>query len=143
MPRSERRTLGCQVQSAKCQVFAPMREKSAMVSYQRGPHKIALKEGEVVAGNLWLPRAQICQARTNSKGKAKQQTHREKWCYEDSRSTGRAACPQARALSTRPRAEWGYESSPSTSREGPHQRRILRQSGASPMAYPQVKQGRR
>ena len=52
----------CQVPVAECQVSS-VRPHAREISHgviPKGSHKIALKEGEVVAGNLWLPRAQIC-----------------------------------------------------------------------------------
>ena len=50
------------VPGAECQVSS-VRPHAREISHgviPKGSHKIALKEGEVVAGNLWLPRAQIC-----------------------------------------------------------------------------------
>ena len=50
------------VPGAECQVSSvrPHAREISHGAIPKGPHKIALKEGEVVAGNLWLPRAQIC-----------------------------------------------------------------------------------
>ena len=50
------------VPGAECQVSSvrPHAREISHGAIPKGSHKIALEGEEVVVGNLWLPRAQIC-----------------------------------------------------------------------------------